>query len=72
MKLVDLIKDNVEFVRYQSGELWYRCANHDFEFPVPVSDTGEGVFLPEDKGVFFTRWIRPQLAIIEQGRAETC
>lgn len=71
MKIADLYKGRVKFVRYQNGELWYRHEDHDFEFPVPTYDTGEGIFLPEDKASYFLRWMRPQLALIEEGRAES-
>lgn len=54
----------VTFVRYQSGQLWYRCDN-GFEFPVPVSDTGDGAFMPEDKASMYMRWIRQHIAMLQ-------
>lgn len=71
MKLADLVRGRVRFVRYQSYELWYKHEDHDFEFPVPTNDTGEGIFLPEDKALLFMRWIRSHLAVIELGRSES-
>ena len=37
----------VRSLGYKLGELWYR-AETGFELPVPVSDCGDGTFLPED------------------------
>lgn len=50
----------VRFSFYRGGELWYKAEN-GFEFPVPVSDTGTGTFLAEDKSIYFMRWIRKHL-----------
>jgi hypothetical protein len=62
----DLVRDGkkVVFVRYQSGELWYRCAD-GFEFPVPIADTGDAAFLAEDNALVFMRWIRKHLAFLK-------
>jgi hypothetical protein len=54
----------VVFLRYQDQALWYRAEN-GFEFPVPVSDTGMGIFLPEDKALVFQRWIRKHLDFLK-------
>lgn len=59
----------VKFSFYRQGELWY-VTDLGFEFPVPISDTGDGVFLSEDKAILFMRYIRKQLASIEAGRAD--
>lgn len=53
----------VAFVRYQSNQLWYVCEG-GFEFPVPVDDTGDGVFLREDKALVFMRWIRKHVQFL--------
>jgi hypothetical protein len=39
-------------------------------FPVPVSDTGNGVFLDEDKAMFFMRYIRKQVQAIKDDNNE--
>lgn len=57
----------VRFVRYQNSELWY-VTDDGFEFPVPISDTGTGVFTVEDKAVLFMRWIRQQMALLTAAR----
>lgn len=54
----DMIKDKkVKFVEYRRGELIY-ITECGFKFPVPIDDTGDGVFLPEDKAIIFMRYIR--------------
>ncbi|MFY0656201.1 MAG: hypothetical protein JXR12_05525 [Neptunomonas phycophila] len=53
-------------MRYRKGELYY-STDCGFEFPVPVSDTGDGIFLAEDKALTYMRWIRKQLENIKEG-----
>ena len=55
---------NVKFIRYQRKELWY-ITECGFEFPVPIEDTGDGAFLPEDKALLFMRWIRKHKEMID-------
>lgn len=60
-KLIDIVKDNkVVFSNYSEGNLNYVVTvnGQKYTFPVPISDTGGGVFNAEDKATFFTRWIR--------------
>lgn len=59
----------VTFQFYRDGELWYQT-ECGFDFPVPVSDTGKGMFKNKDKAVYFMRWIRPQIAAIEIAKKE--
>ena len=47
------------FVCARRGDLIYRIGT--FSFAVPIADMGDGEFLPEDKAIFFMRWIRKQL-----------
>jgi hypothetical protein len=59
----DMVKDKVvRFEYYRDGELWYRTED-GFQFPVPVSDTGSGVFKAEDKAILYMRWIRKQVDV---------
>ena len=62
----DMVRDGrkVRFARYAKGELWY-ATEDGFEFPVPVSDTGDGSFMAEDKAMLFMRWIRKQHGLIQ-------
>ncbi len=68
MNIKDMVKDNkqVRFVRYRHGELIY-VTECGFEFPVPISDTGDGVFLAQDKAMMFMRYIRKQIEAITIG-----
>ena len=69
-KILDRVKDKVvRFAFYRNNELWYVCED-GFEFPVPVSDTGDGTFKDEDKAMVFMRWIRKHMELIETAKAE--
>jgi hypothetical protein len=65
MNLKEMVKDNkkVFFSYYRNGELWY-VTECGFEFPVPTTDTGDAVFLNEDKALLFMRYIRKHIAFI--------
>ncbi len=63
MTLKDLVKGKkVRFKYYRDGELWYET-DDAFEFPVPIADTGTGIFKAEDGAIQFMRWIRKHLAL---------
>jgi hypothetical protein len=67
-ELKELVKNQkVRFRFYRKGELHYET-DSGFEFVVPVGDTGDGVFLAEDKAIYFMRYIRKQLKDNEEGR----
>ena len=57
-----MVKNNkkVTFSRYRKGNLYYKT-ECGFEFPVPISDTGDGEFLSEDKALTYMRWIRKHI-----------
>lgn len=57
----------VRFDSYSQGELWYRT-DDGFLFPVPVGDTGNGVFLAEDKAILFMRYIRKHMEMLVEAR----
>jgi hypothetical protein len=62
MTLKELVKGKkVRFKYYRDGELWYETED-GFEFPVPITDTGTGVFRAEDGAIQYMRWIRMHLA----------
>lgn len=69
MKLKDIVANGkkVKFLRYQKNQLWY-VSDCGFEFPVPISDTGEASFSNEDKALFFMRWIRKHIENINEGK----
>jgi len=66
MNVKDMVKDNkkVRFIHYKQGELWY-MTECGFMFPVPIHDTGDGVFLATDKALLFMRYIRRHVKLIE-------
>lgn len=52
----ELVKCKVYFQFYKKGELHYQTES-GFNFRVPIEDTGDGIFLGEDKGIMFMRYI---------------
>ncbi len=76
--LKNLVKNTTaEFVCYRDGDLWYRIIAADevattdratmFEFPVPIRDTGTGIFPAQVKAITLMRWIRKQLEKVQKG-----
>jgi hypothetical protein len=55
----------VTFVRFRKNELIYKT-DCGFEFPVPVDDTGDGVFYAQDKAMMFMRYIRKQIKLAQE------
>lgn len=71
MSIKDIVKDKtVSFVRYsgKSKTLLY-ITECGMEFPVPISDTGDGVFKAKDKAILYMRYIRKQLELIDEALA---
>jgi hypothetical protein len=63
MTLKELVKGKmVRFSYYRDGELWYRTED-GFEFPIPIADTGTGMFRAEDGAIQYMRWIRRHLEV---------
>ena len=71
MNIKDMVAkgQNVSFMCYSKGELWYQT-DTGFEFPVPIEDTGDGIFLAKDKAIMFMRYIRKHLAYLEKSKQE--
>lgn len=69
MTLKQRVSGVVKFVRMVHQELWYVCED-GFEFPIPLADTDGAEFKAEDKGMFFMRWIRKHIAMLEAAKAE--
>ena len=70
MSIKEMVRDGkkVKLLLYKQKELWY-TTECGFEFPVPIEDTGDGIFLNEDRAMMFMRYIRKQIQTIEQGRS---
>lgn len=71
LNIKEMVKDGkrVQFCHYKHGELFYKT-ECGFMFPVPISDTGDGVFLNEDKAMLFMRYIRKQIEAIKSANQE--
>ena len=71
MSIKDMVKDGqkVHFVHYRQKELWY-VTDSGFQFPVPIEDCGDGIFLAEDRAMLFMRYIRKHLNSIQQAAQE--
>lgn len=66
----DLVKDKqVHFSFYREHELWYKT-DCGFEFPVPIEDVGNAIFLRDDKAILFMRYIRKHLEYLEKAKEE--
>lgn len=67
MNIKDIVKDGkrVTFRRIENDNLIY-ATEDGFEFRVPVEDTGDGIFLSDDKAIIFMRYIRKEIANIKE------
>lgn len=66
MNIKEMIKNKtVSFLFYKEKELWY-ITECGFEFPVPIGDVGTASMNAKDKAIFFMRWIRKQIVIVEE------
>ena len=63
--LKEHIVGHVKFLHYKEKELWYRCTNTEFVFPVPIEDCGTATFMAQDKAIFFIRYIRKHMETIK-------
>jgi hypothetical protein len=57
----------VRFAFYRDSQLWYET-ECGFRFPVPIEDAGTATFLAEDRAILFMRYIRKQVAVVEEAR----
>ena len=59
MGMKELVKEGkkVRFAFFRGRDLWYRHED-GFEFPVPIDDVGDAVFLAEDRAMLFMRWMK--------------
>jgi len=69
MSLKERVAGPVRFVKMVNSELWYICQDN-FEFAIPMEDTAGAEFKAEDKGMFFMRWIRKHMEMLEAARTE--
>jgi hypothetical protein len=66
----DMVRDGKKttFMFYRQKELWYKT-ECGFEYPVPIEDAGDGIFLNEDKAMFHMRYIRKHMEMIAKEKA---
>lgn len=71
MNIKEMVSDGkkVKFMHYRQKELWY-VTETGFEFPVPIEDCGDGVFLAEDKAMLFMRYIRKHIEMLNKAKDE--
>jgi len=62
--LKNVIKGRVKFLHYRDNELWYKTEIDGFEFPIHIDDAQGATFLAEDKAIFFMRWIRKRIEML--------
>lgn len=71
LNIKDMVSDNktVSFVKCSNSELWYQT-ECGFEFPIPFGDIQGATFLAKDKALFFMRWIRPHINMLQSERTK--
>jgi hypothetical protein len=68
MNITELVKNKTAcFVHYRDGYFIYETED-GFQFPVPLADIGTATLLAEDKALFFMRWIRRHLEVMEPAK----
>lgn len=78
--ITELVKGTIAtFVCFRDGDLWYKiglpgecrdCGAPEadiFSFPIPISDTGTGIFECRMKAITLMRWVRKHYEKIEKG-----
>ncbi len=70
--LTDMVGQDkrVYFSFYRDGELWYQAEN-GFGFPIPREDMKGALFKPEDKSIFFMRFIKKHLEYLKGAWSES-
>lgn len=82
--LTQIGKGEAYFLKYRSGELWYSLfwredggpvgqtcdgvKQHCLDFPIPISDSGDGDFIQTMSGMSVLRWVRKHVELIRQAR----
>lgn len=69
-RLTDLAKGKVNLVCARRGALVYETEDCTVRFLVPFEEMGDGVFFPEDKAIYFMKWIKPIVKAASQVSVE--
>lgn len=65
--LKEIAKNEVTFLYYRKGVLYYKTDVYGIQFGVPVEDIGDATFNVKEKGIMMLRWIK---AAIKERDAE--
>jgi hypothetical protein len=65
-RLTDLAKGKVRFVCARRGSLVYETEDSAVRFTIPFDEMGDGQFFPEDKAIYFMKWIKPLVKAMTQ------
>lgn len=67
----EMVSDNkrAKFIYFKLNELWYETET-GFKFPVPVDDTGDGIFNADEKAILLMRYIRKHVKMLEDAARE--
>ena len=52
------------FIQFFDNEFWYRT-DSGFDFPIPYADAKGATFLATDKAIYFMRWVRKHMTLLE-------
>jgi hypothetical protein len=70
LKQMIVNNQKVRFSFYRDGQLWYET-ECGFRFAVPIEEAGTATFLAEDRAILFMRYIRKQMAAIDDVRQKS-
>jgi hypothetical protein len=66
MNIKEMVKNKqVEFVLFREGNFFYKT-ECGFLFPVPLSDIGNATLHKTDNALYFMRYIRKQIELINE------
>jgi len=68
-RLTDIAKTKVRLICARRGALVYETEDGTVRFLVPFDEMGDAQFFPEDKAIYFMKWIKPvvkQMAIVDR------
>lgn len=66
MKLIDILKQNVRFVQFRNGSLFYETEDGKFKFEVPSVELGDSTISSTEKASLFMKWIKKAFKEYEQ------
>lgn len=66
MTTAEIVKNSKvsNFVFFREGNFYYRT-DTGFDFIIPLKDIDKASILAQDKTIYFMRWIRKQVGILQ-------